>query len=91
ALIEAIDSQDSTVESVTVLLEKGANIEARDNKGKTSLMWAAIRGRTAIVNVLLAKGASIDAKSNNGGTALWWANYMGTPDMVNLLRSKGAH
>ena len=50
------------------LLQKGANIEAKDNLGWTPLIWAAYQGRTDVVTLLLEKGANIEAKGNAGQT-----------------------
>jgi len=55
---------------VKLLLEKGANIEAKDNDGDTALINAAIKGETEMVKLLLEKGANIEAKDNKGETAL---------------------
>ena len=49
--------------SVTqLLLEKGADIESKDNFGRTALTWAVRNGEEATVQVLLDKGAKVNAK-----------------------------
>jgi len=48
---------------VKLLLEKGANIEAKDNDGDTALINAAIKGETEMVKLLLEKGANIEART----------------------------
>ena len=53
-----------------MLLEKDANIEAKDNCGWTPLWWAARHGHEAIVKLLLEKGANIEAKDEDGTTPL---------------------
>lgn len=58
------------VDVVTLLLAKGANIEATDINGCTSLIYASRNGHAKVVNLLVAKGADIEAKGNNGHTAL---------------------
>jgi len=45
-------------EIVELLLEKGANIEIRDEKGTTALMNATIAGEIEIVKILLKNGAN---------------------------------
>jgi ankyrin repeat protein len=43
---------------VQLLLEKGADLESKDNRnGQTPLSWAAERGHEAVVKLLLEKGA----------------------------------
>ncbi len=39
-----------------LLLEKGADLETKDNSGQTLLLWAALNGHEAVVK-LLEKGA----------------------------------
>ena len=54
-LISAAYNGDTTV--VQQLLEKGANIEAKDNDGDTALKAAERKGNTEIVKLLREKGA----------------------------------
>ncbi|KAL3599795.1 hypothetical protein FPOAC2_04023 [Fusarium poae] len=49
---------------VKLLLDKDAEIEAKDNGDRTPLSWAARSGREAIVKLLLDKGAEIEAKDS---------------------------
>jgi ankyrin repeat protein len=43
---------------VKLLLEKGAELETKDNyRGRTPLSWAAEKGHEAVVKLLLEKGA----------------------------------
>ena len=42
---------------VKLLLEKGAELETKDNDGRTPLSWAAEKGHEAVVKLLLEKGA----------------------------------
>ncbi|OBT40534.1 hypothetical protein VE00_08988 [Pseudogymnoascus sp. WSF 3629] len=51
---------------VRLLLEKGAHIEAKFNRGCTTLHKAADNGHEAVVRLLLEKGADVEAKDNNG-------------------------
>jgi hypothetical protein len=44
---------------VQALLDKGAQIEARDNNGKRGLMWAASGGHVAALGVLLRARAKV--------------------------------
>jgi uncharacterized protein len=61
---------------VQLLLEKGADIEAKNNNDRsTALHFAAEKGPKAVVRLLLKKGANIEAKDSNGRTALGLANW----------------
>ena len=87
--------------TMLLLLAKGANVNAKDNEGKTVLMWAVdpqLSGSIEKVQALLEKGADVNAKDNNGRTALMWAlsgherfvSDIFNPPIVQLLLEKGA-
>jgi len=84
-------SKNGHVETVKMLLDNranieakdnGANIEAKDNNGATALILASIYGHKETVEELLKKIANIDAKDYAGRTALVWAcqNSYNNPD-----------
>lgn len=57
------------------MIEFGANVNTRDNSGKTALMWLCNHGvinenTLAIVNYLMLSGSDIDIQDNEGNTAL---------------------
>ena len=51
------------------LLERGADVNARDKDGDTALMFAAFKGHGLIVALLLQYGANVYARARNGWTA----------------------
>jgi len=67
-LFKAINSND--LERVKYLVEKGANIESKDNFGCTPLHRASWGGNLDIVKYLVEKGANIESKDNDGCTPL---------------------
>ena len=77
---------------VKLLLDKGADLESKDDKyGQTPLSWAAENGREAVVKLLLDKGADLESKDKkNGWTPLSWAAENGREAVVKLLLDKGA-
>ena len=83
-------SYNSHAEVIKLLLEKGAEINAKANNGATALMMAAYQGHTEIIKLLLEKGADVNAKSKDGITALWQAAQNGHTEVVKLLLEKGA-
>ena len=73
-----------------LLLENGADIEARDRGGNTALIWAGRDGYIDTVKVLLDKGANIKARDNSGNTALTWEAVQANTEMAKLLQQNGA-
>jgi ankyrin repeat protein len=57
-------------EVVNLLIERGAAIDAADDRGRTALMIAAEAGHATIVDLLLRCGADRDRKDKQGRTAL---------------------
>jgi ankyrin repeat protein len=77
---------------VKLLLEKGAELEAKNNKDdRTPLSYAAGNGHEAVVKLLLEKGTELEAKNNKDDrTPLLWAAGNGHEAVVKLLLKKGA-
>jgi ankyrin repeat protein len=74
------------------LLKKGADMEARDEEGRTALMIAARNGRTDICAMLLAKGADIESGGvYYGWTPLMWAAWGKNTETCAFLIEKGAN
>ncbi len=61
---------------IQTLLKAGADIEARDNSGRTPLMWmVSLNCTPKVIEVLLKAGADIEVKDNDGQNALMWARF----------------
>jgi ankyrin repeat protein len=50
---------------VQILLERGANVVAKDDDGMTPLYLVAENGNEAVVKLLVEKGVDIGAKDNS--------------------------
>jgi ankyrin repeat protein len=85
-LFDAVDAGD--VAAVKRLLARGAEVNARDGRGETALMRAAVYADAGVVAALLAAGANANARDKAGATALMWA--VGDPAKVKLLLRHGA-
>lgn len=70
-------------------LAHGANVNARDAKGATALMYAALYGDVEFVNLLLEKGADPNLSNDLGSNALMWA--AGDLGKVRALIAHGAN
>jgi ankyrin repeat protein len=82
ALISGIYFGDIGI--VQLLLEKDADVNAKDRDGKTALMHA-INKPSDMVELLIEKGAKLDMKDNDGKTALMHAVQYNDMDAVALL------
>lgn len=83
------------VETVRVLLDNGADINAVGYQGMSALAKAAALGHTAIFNLLLDRGADLNHRDDEGGTPLIRAimPYFGDEPhlaMIDRLLEKGA-
>jgi ankyrin repeat protein/mono/diheme cytochrome c family protein len=72
-----------------VLLEAGADVNARNSRGATPLHWAAADEEK--IRLLLNRGAAVNTRTETGRTALYLAaSQSGRQDVVRLLLEKGA-
>ncbi len=60
-------------EFAKLLIEKGADVNAKYESGGTALMIAAENGQTETVRLLIEKGADVKATDENGNTALMYS------------------
>lgn len=61
---------DNLPQAIKLLLDKGADINARDASGKTPLMQAAESKGSEIISLLISKGARVNDQDNKGKTPL---------------------
>jgi hypothetical protein len=78
-------------ETISLLLEKDADVNAKDSYGDTPLHKACYYEHKAIISLLLENGANVNAKSDNGETLLHWAIRHGLKAVISLLLENGAN
>ena len=77
------------VELIKLLLENGADVNAKGEYDETALHWAASGGHLNVVRLLLQNGADVNAEGYDG-TALQQAASGGHLEVVILLLDNGA-
>jgi quinoprotein dehydrogenase-associated probable ABC transporter substrate-binding protein len=72
------------------LMQKGADVNARNSGGVTALMIAAANGRVEMGALLVRAGANVKAQTERGDTALSIARAKGDEKMIKLLGEASA-
>jgi ankyrin repeat protein len=83
-------AQKGDIRAVKSWLKKGADVNAKNDRGISALMLAVLNGRVKTAKFLLDKGAEINARDINGYTPLIHAAADGDIRMVKLLMNSGA-
>ncbi len=82
----AIRQDDAT--GVDRLLKSGINVNVKDSRGATPLMYAAAVGSKAMMRRLIDAGADVNSKTTFDATALMWCSN--SIDRVRMLMEKNA-
>ena len=83
-------ARSQQISIVSASLKQGADVNARDELGRTPLMWSAFHGSVTILEILIARGADVNAQDKMGRTALVWAAITGRENTVVVLVGAGA-
>jgi ankyrin repeat protein len=88
-------AENGDLAGVQAELDKGANVNAKNQNGATPLHRAAWFGHKEIVELLIAKGADVNAKDDSQsshyvGTPLNCAAWEGHKEIAELLIDNGA-
>ena len=88
ALHRAVKAGD--LNGLTRALDAGADVNARDNRSRTALMYAVDKGYLLLVEPLLAAQADPNMRGPDGATALYIAAAHGHSEIVTMLMHAGA-
>ena len=89
ALHAAIAKNDS--ELVQIIVEGGADVDAKNRFGDPALHEAIAGGDRGMVEILVGAGSNVDAKNTFGDPALHLAIQEGDADLVRILVEAGAN
>ncbi len=77
-------AENSGIPTIELLLQHGANINARNRFGQTPLALATLKDRKDIVEFLITRGADVNTISTRGNTPLIGASHS-SPEITRLL------
>ncbi len=75
---------------VRLAINFGANLEAKNNSGRTPLHLASEFNRISIAKLLIERGAIVRANDNGGRTPLHLASFWNRIETAKLLLDAGA-
>jgi ankyrin repeat protein len=79
------------VAAVKAFLDKGGDVNTKNNYGATVLSYACDKGHVEVVKLLLERGAEVNVKDTfYGEVPLGWAIGKGHVEIVKMLLDKGA-
>src|SRR5512144_1997485 len=84
-------SMRGNVENVNELINRGTDVNSRDEDGLTALITACREGQNEVCKLLLGNHADPRIKDKNGWTPLMWAAATGRTEIVKMLLDHGAN
>ncbi len=81
----------ASLEQIRLLLEHGADLQARTPEGENAVYLSAVAGRVPLIELFLAKGLPVDEVTSTGKTPLFGSITYGRTDVVELLLKRGAN
>jgi len=88
ALIAAAEKGDAA--AVQRLLREGADVRARDTRGRTALLAATHGNRVEAARALIGAGADVNAKDAIEDSAFLYAGAEGRNDILKMMLAAGA-
>ncbi len=66
--ISSLGTEQASIDAITLLLDRGVDINATNDDGETAAHGAAQRGADKVLQFLFDRGAKLDVKNNEGRT-----------------------
>lgn len=83
-------SRAGSLECVKLLLDRGADVDTRNDARRTPLQLASERGKAGAIRLLAGAGAELDTQDRKGRTPLHRATYEGHAEAAEALLAAGA-
>ena len=83
-------AQAGDIEVLKAAIAAGVDVNARDSRGWTALMYTVNKGYLLLVSELLEAEADVDVRAPDGATALFMAAAHGHTEIIELLMKAGA-
>ncbi len=83
-------AEEGQYDVLMMLLDRGVDVNIKDEHGRTALFYAVEEGQTSEVKLLLEKGADVNAKDELGRTALSFAAEEDQTTVAAMLLDAGA-
>ena len=84
-----VTNEEFLEKSIAMLVDVGADLDLSDNKDRTALHYATVRGNRKAVELLLSHGANAALEEWQGLTALDLARSKGHDEIAALLGGRG--
>jgi ankyrin repeat protein len=84
-----VATHENKANAARVLIEAGADVNAKDNINDNPYLYAGVRGHLEILKMTLAHGADLKSTNRNGGTAMIPASERGHVETVRTLIEAG--
>jgi len=78
------------LEEVKAMVEKGADVNLADTKGRTPLLFATYNKHFSIVEFLVSNDADVNLKDGDNQTALMYASRRSNNNLATFLLNNGA-
>ena len=83
-------ARTGNLEMARLLINAGAEVNAKGNPGRTPLSFAVLSGRLDMIRFLIEKGAEVNTRDAEGASPLDYAAWQGSLDMAAMLLAHGA-
>ncbi len=80
-----IATHHNAIEAAKLLIEAGADVNAKDNKQDSPYLYAGAEGKLEILKLTITSGANLKSTNRYGGTALTPAAHHGHVEVVRYL------